>query len=203
MSRPSMPRSSLAMALQDYKGPRPGIALTIAAVALVVALVVGAFHLAGLSRSAAILADSQRAIQSLNRYNATLEVWRQMATDTLEFAVQRRLRDSLRFELRLDLRQLRETLADSTDRALVGTILADLDAPLDPPQLGLEVAGREAIIVLTARQDSALLLAARTSERSRLAGALLIALTVVAAAVLIVPLSWAYVRFKRGVPPGM
>jgi len=203
MSRPSVPRSSLAMALQDYKGPRPGIALTLAALALLVALVVGAFHLVGLSRSAAILADSQRAIQSLNRYNATLEVWRQMATDTLEFAVQRRLRDSLRFELRLDLRQLREDLADSTDRALVGTILADLDAPLDPPQLGLGVAGREAIIVLTARQDSALLLAARTSQRSRLVGAVLIALTVVAAAVLIVPLSWAYVRFKRGVPPGM
>jgi hypothetical protein len=203
MTRPSMPRSSLAMALQGYKGPRPGIALTIAALALLVALVVGAFHLTGLTRSAAILADSQRAIHSLNRYNATLEVWRQMATDTLEFAAQRRLRDSLAFELRLDLRQLREDLTDSTDRALVGTILADLDAPLEPPQLRLGVAGREAIIVLTARQDSALLLAAQTSQRSRLVGAVLIALTVVAAAVLIVPLSWAYVRFKRGVPPGM
>ena len=36
----AQPRSSLAMALEYYKGPRPGIALTIAAVALVGALVV-------------------------------------------------------------------------------------------------------------------------------------------------------------------
>jgi hypothetical protein len=191
------------MALQDYKGPRPGIALTIGAVALLVALVVGVFHLMGLGRSAAILADSQRAIQSLNRYNAILEVWRQMATEDLQFDAQRRLRDSLAFELRLDLRQLQEDLTDSTDRALVGTILADLDAPVEPPELQLGVAGREAIIVLTARQDSALLAAARNSQQARLVGAVLIALTVIAAAVLIVPMSWAYVRFKRGIPPGM
>jgi hypothetical protein len=203
MTRPSMPRSSLAMALQDYKGPRPGIALTVAALALLAALVVGAFHLMGLGRSAAILADSQRAIQVLNRYDATLEVWRQMATEDLQFDAQRRLRDSLAFELRLDLRQLQQDLTDSTDRALVGTILADLEASRETPQLRPGVAGREAVIVLSARQDSALLEAARTSQRSRLVGAVLLALTVVAAAVLIVPLSWAYVRFKRGVPPGM
>ena len=203
MKRPSAPRSSLAMALQDYKGPRPGIALTVAALALLVALVVGVFHLMGLGRSAAILAESQRAIRSLNRYDATLEVWRQMATDDLQFDAQRRLRDSLRFELRLDLRQLQQDLTDSTDRALVGTILADLEATTETSELSLGVAGREAIIVLSARQDSALLEAARTSQRSRLVGAVLIALTVVAAAVLIVPLSWAYVRFKRGIPPGM
>jgi hypothetical protein len=190
------------MALQDYKGPRPGIALTVAALALLVALVVGVFHLMGLGRSAAILAESQRAIRSLNRYDATLEVWRQMVTDDLQFDAQRRLRDSLRFELRLDLRQLQQDLTDSTDRALVGTILADLDATTETPELSLGVAGREAIIVLSARQDSALLEAARTSQRSRLVGAVLIALTVVAAAVLIVPMSWAYVRFKRGIPPG-
>ena len=203
MKRPSAPRSSLAMALQDYKGPRPGIALTVAALALLVALVVGVFHLMGLGRSAAILAESQRAIRSLNRYDATLEVWRQMMTDDLQFDTQRRLRDSLAFELRLDLRQLQQDLTDSTDRALVGTIVADLEATKETPQLPLGVAGREAIIVLSARQDSALLEAARTSQRSRLVGAVLIALTVVAAAVLIVPMSWAYVRFKRGIPPGM
>jgi hypothetical protein len=198
-----MPRSSLAMALQDYRGPRPGIALTIAAVALVVAVVVGVVHLIDLGRSAAILADSQRAIRSLNRYEATLEVWRQMAAEDLQFDAQRRLRDSLAFELRLDLRQLQQDLADSTDRGLVGTILADLEAARETPELRPGPAGREAIIVLSARQDSSLLEAARSSQRSRLVGAVLIALTVVAAAVLIVPLSWAYVRFKRGVPPGM
>lgn len=202
MARPSMPRSSLAMALQDYRGPRPGIALTIAAVALLIALVVGIFHLVGLGRSAAILAESQRTIQSLNRYNATLEVWRQMATEELQFEAQRRLRDSLAFVLRTDLDRVRQQLADSTDRALVSTILADLDASPETPQLQLGVAGREAIIVLTARQDSALLEAASVSQRSRVVGAVLIALTVVAAAVLIVPMSWAYVQFKRGMLPG-
>jgi hypothetical protein len=191
------------MALQDYRGPRPGIALTIAAVALLIALVVGVFHLVGLGRSAALLADSQRAIQSLNKYNATLEVWRQMATEDLRFEAQRELRDSLALALRTDLSQVQEELTDSTDRALVGMILADLDVSPETPQLQLGVAGREAIIVLTARQDSALLEAASTSQRSRVVGAILIALTVVAAAVLIVPMSWAYVQFKRGMLPGM
>ena len=191
------------MALQDYRGPRPGIALTIAAAALLVALVVGVFHLLGLGRSASLLSDSRRTIQTLNRYNATLEVWRQMATATLEFEEQRRLRDSLAYALRTELDVVRQELTDSTDRALVSTILADLDVPAEMPQLQLGVAGREAIIVLTARQDSALLTAAAESQRSRVVGAVLIALTVVAAAVLIVPMSWAYVRFKRGIPPGM
>jgi hypothetical protein len=150
-----------------------------------------------------MLAESQRAIQTLNRYNATLEVWRQMATDTLEFEAQRQLRDSLALALRADLDRTRLELTDSTDRALVSTILADLDASAETPQLQLGVAGREAIIVLTARQDSVLLTAAADSQRSRVVGAVLIALTVVAAAVLIVPMSWAYVQFKRGVPPGM
>ena len=191
------------MALQDYRGPRPGIALTIAAAALLVALVVGVFHLLGLGRSASLLSDSRRTIQTLNRYNATLEVWRQMATATLEFEEQRRLRDSLAYALRTELDVVRQELTDSTDRALVSAILADLDVPAEMPQLQLGVAGREAIIVLTARQDSALLTAAAESQRSRVVGAVLIALTVVAAAVLIVPMSWAYVRFKRGIPPGM
>ena len=137
------PRSSLAMALQDYKGPRPGIALTIAAVALVIAMVVGAFHLIGLSRSAALVSESRHGIETLNRYNATLEVWRQMATDTLEFEAQRRLRDSLAYALRTDLAGLRDELTDSTDRALVGTILTDLDASPATPSLQLGVAGRE------------------------------------------------------------
>lgn len=197
------PRSSLAMALQDYRGPRPGIALTIAAVALVIAMVVGVFHLLGLGRAAVVLADTQRTIQTLNRYNARLEVWRQMAAGQLEFEAQRRLRDSLAYTLRADLGQLRESLVDSVDRALVGDILADLDAAATATQLDLGVAGREAIMVLTARQDSTLLQAAADSQRARVVGAVLIALTVLAAVVLIVPISWAYVRFKRGIPQGM
>lgn len=203
MPRSSTPRSSLAIALQDYRGPRPGVALTVAAIALLVALVVGAFHLIGLGRSAAMLQESQRAIATLNRYNAALEVWRQMATDTLEFEEQRRLRDSLAYALRVELEALRQEFTDSTDRALLGAVLMDLDTARETPELRLGVEGREAIIVLTARQDSALLAAAAESQRSRVVGAVLIALTVVAAAVLIVPMSWVYVQFKRGVPPGM
>jgi hypothetical protein len=191
------------MALQDYRGPRPGIALTVAAVALVIAMVVGVFHLLGLGRAAAVLADTQRTIQTLNRYNARLEVWRQMAAGQLEFEAQRRLRDSLAYTLRADLGQLRESLVDSVDRALVGDILADLDAAATATQFDLGVAGREAIMVLTARQDSTLLQAAAESQRARVVGAVLIALTVLAAVVLIVPISWAYVRFKRGIPQGM
>jgi len=203
MPRSSTPRSSLAVALQDYRGTRPGVALTVAAIALLVALVVGAFHLIGLGRSAAMLQESQRAIATLNRYNAALEVWRQMATDTLEFEEQRRLRDSLAYALRVELEALRQEFTDSTDRALLGAVLMDLDTARETPELRLGVEGREAIIVLTARQDSALLAAAAESQRSRVVGAVLIALTVVAAAVLIVPMSWVYVQFKRGVPPGM
>jgi len=203
MPRSSTPRSSLAIALQDYRGPRPGVALTVAAIALLVALVVGAFHLIGLGRSAAMLQESQRAIATLNRYNAALEVWRQMATDTLEFEEQRRLRDSLAYALRVELEALRQEFTDSTDRALLGAVLMDLDTARETPELRLGVEGREAIIVLTARQDSALLAAAAESQRSRVVGAVLIALTVVAAAVLIVPMSWVYVQFKRGVRPGM
>lgn len=198
-----MPRSSLAIALQDYKGPRPGIALTIAAVALLIALVVGTFHLIGLGRSTALLSDARATVQSLNRYNATLEVWRQMATDDLQFEAQRNLRDSLAYALRTELGALQQEMTDSTDRALVGAILADIDQSPETSQLELGVAGREAIIVLTARQDSAMLEAAAVSQRSRVFGAVLIALTVVAAAVLIVPMSWVYVQYKRGMPLGM
>jgi hypothetical protein len=198
-----MPRSSLAIALQDYKGPRPGIALTIAAIALLIALIVGALHLIGLGRSAAILTDTRGTMETLNRYNATFEVWRQMATEDLEFEAQRRLRDSLAYSLRQTLTRAQEQTLDPTDRELLGAITADIDASPETSRLQIGVAGREAIIVLRARQDSALLEAAVMSQRSRIFGAVLIALTVGAAAVLIVPMSWVYVQYKRGMPLGV
>lgn len=70
---------------------------------------------------------SSLAIATLNRYNAAREVWRQMATDTLEFEEQRRLRDSLAYALHVELEALRQEFTDSTDRALLGTVLMDLD----------------------------------------------------------------------------
>ena len=63
--------------------------------------------------------------------------------------------------------------------------------------------GRAAMIVLAAREDSALFRAAERYQRSQFFAALLIGLTVIAAGVLIFPMAWAYVRFKQGIPPGM
>jgi hypothetical protein len=198
----TQPRSSLALALQDYRGPRPGVALTIAAVALVAAILLGAVHVIGLGRTTARLTQSQQTIRALHRYNAALEVWRQMASERLEFAAQRRLRDSLAVALRLELAELRASMSDSTDRALVSQALGDLQRP-DSATFQLGAAGREAMILLVARQERALFDAAAASQRGRLLGGALIALTVVAAGVLIIPMSWVYVRFKRGIPPGM
>jgi hypothetical protein len=53
------------------------------------------------------------------------------------------------------------------------------------------------MVVLTARQDSALFLAAARYNRSQYFAAVFIGLAVVAAGVLIIPMSWIYVRFKR------
>ena len=71
------------------------------------------------------------------------------------------------------------------------------------PKIDLGAQGRGAMIVLSARQDSALFRAAQRYQRSQLFAAILIGLTVVASASLIFPISWAYVRYKRGIPPGM
>jgi hypothetical protein len=199
----TQPRSSLAIALQDYRGPRPGVALTIAAVALIGAMVLGVVHVIGLGRATSRLTESQQTIRALHRYNAALEVWRQMAADRLEFAAQRRLRDSLAVALRTELNDLRASMSDSTDRTLVSQVLDDLQRPTDSTSFGLGASGREAMILLVSRQERSLFEAAAASQRGRLFGGILIALTVVAAGVLIIPMSWVYVRFKRGIPPGM
>src|SRR5260370_42295020 len=73
-------RSSLALALnQYYTGPRPGIALTIAAVALIAAVAIGIAHVVMLGQTGMVISDGQRAMRTLNRYNPALEGWRQMA----------------------------------------------------------------------------------------------------------------------------
>jgi hypothetical protein len=166
-------------------------------------MVLGAVHVVGLGRAATRLRESQQSIRALHRYNAALEVWRQMAVDQLEFTAQRRLRDSLAVGLRAELTDLRSSMRDSTDRALVSQVLDDLQRPKEPAAFELGVSGREAMILLVSRQEAALFEAAAASQRARLLGGALIALTVVAAGVLIIPMSWVYVRFKRGIPPGM
>lgn len=203
----TQPRSSLAIALQDYKGLRPGIALTIAAVALVAALIVGIVHTVGLGRSGGAIAEGGRTMRTLHRYNATLEVWRQMAASPQQFPEQQKLRDSLAGSLKTQLGELQAQLVDSTDKELVGEIVGDINSwtPDRPVTAGLDLGqrGREAMMVLTARQDSALFRTAAGYQRSQMFAAMLIGLTVIAAGVLIIPMSWVYVRYKRGIPPGM
>jgi hypothetical protein len=187
----TQPRSSLAIALQDYKGLRPGIALTIAAIALIAALIVGIIHTVGLGRSSGAIAEGGRTMRTLHRYTATLEVWRQMAASPQQFPEQQKLRDSLAAALKTQL----------------GEIIGDINSwtPDRPVAAGLDLGqrGREAMMVLTARQDSALFRTAAGYQRSQMFAAILIGLTVIAAGVLIIPMSWVYVRYKRGIPPGM
>lgn len=200
-------RSSLAIALQDYRGPRPGIALTVAAIALIAALVVGVIHVLMLGRSGATISEGQQTVRTLHSYNAALEIWRQMAATpetAFAFPEQVRLRDSLGRALRTNLRQLSAELSDSIDRSLVAEILEDLTvAESEVALFELGAASRNAMIVLTARQDSALFRAASQYQRSQFFAAVLVGLTVVAAGVLIIPMSWAYMRYKRGIPPGV
>ncbi len=72
------PRSSLAIALEYYKGPRPGIALTIAAVALIGALIIGVIHVIALGKDRGVISDGQKTDITINRHAAALDVWRQM-----------------------------------------------------------------------------------------------------------------------------
>ena len=146
------PRSSLAIALEDYKGPRPGIALTIAAVFLLAAIVVGVIHVFMLGKAGNAIEDGSQTIRTLNGYNAALEVWRQLAADTGEVTPQEaQLRDSIALALQRQFTTLRGELEEPTDQQLVDEILDDF-TPAEG-EVGLQ--GREAIILLKARQDSA------------------------------------------------
>lgn len=213
MSQPrtSTPRSSLAIALgQYYTGPvRPGVALTIAAVALLAAMVVGVFHVVTLGQSGLAISSGGRTMRTLNRYNAALEVWRQMAAlpeKEMQFPEQVKLRDSIAAGLGAELTTLQSLVPDSTDKRLIGQVLSDLAATVPGSATGrvdLGAAGRSAMIVLSARQDSALFRAAGDYSRSQFLAAILIGLTIIASASLIFPISWAYIRYKQGIPPGM
>jgi hypothetical protein len=189
--------------MEDYKaagGIRPGIALTIAAVALLLAILVGLLHIVNLGRARAAVEEGGRTIRAIHSYNAALEVWRKMAVTPEQFSEQGRIRDSIQTTLSGQLSQLQEQVTDSLDRRLVGQVLEDLSQPAEAeswgPELGIR--GRAAMIVLTARQDSALVRVAAGASRSQFIAALFIGLSLIAAGVLIVPMSWVYVQFKRG-----
>jgi hypothetical protein len=211
MTQPRMStgRSSLAIALnQYYTGPRPGIALTISALALIAAVAIGIAHIVMLGQSGMAIADGQRTMRTLHKYNAALEVWRQMAVvpeKDVQFPAQKRLRDSIATALRNDIKTLQSQTNDATNSRLLGSVLTDLQAggAEKTPAQDLGANGRAAMIVLAAREDSALFRAAQRYQQSQFFAALLIGLTVIASASLIFPMAWAYVRFKRGIPPGV
>src|SRR2546423_3960913 len=196
-SRPSAGRSSFAVAMKDYTFIRPGVAVTLSAVTLALAVVIGLWLIFSLSRAAATVTRSARTSETLHRYNAGLEVWREMATGTdpgfrrVEAVAQR---DSLGRKLRGQLADLANSMTDDRERDLVQTVLGGLTSTSS----GAGTDARQAMIVLLAKQDSAMFRAAQASQQAVLLSAVLLALTIVAAGILIVPMAWLYVRYKRG-----
>jgi hypothetical protein len=196
-SRPSVGRSSFAIAIKDYTFIRPGVAVTLSAVTLALALVIGLWLILSLREAAATVTHGATTVETLHRYSAGLEVWRQMSTAT--DAAYRRpeavaQRDSLGRELRVQLAALANSMQDDRERDLVQNVLLGLTST--GPNAGTQA--REAMIVLLAKQDSAMFHAAQASQQAVLLSAVLLGLTIVAAGMLIVPMAWLYVRYKRG-----
>lgn len=195
--RPSVGRSSFAIAMKDYTFIRPGIAVTISAATLLIAFIFGLQLIHSLQRASETVREGASVSQTLHGYSAVYEVWHQMATSNdpayrrPEVAAQR---DSLRERLRTNLAALGKSLSDTADQAQVSTILEGL-ASTDP---AATTNARQAMTVLLGRQDAALFDAAETSQHGVLLAALLLGLTVVAAATLVVPMAWLYIRYKRG-----
>src|SRR6266513_6357767 len=195
--RPSVGRSSFAVAMKDYTFIRPGIAVTISAITLALALVIGLWLIFSLNEAAQTVARGAETSASLHRYNAGLEVWREMATSTdprfrrVEAVAQR---DSLGRQLRAELADLGDDMPGAHERELVQTVLSGLTSS----GTGTGTDARQAMIVLLAKQDSTMFQAAEASQRAVLLAAVLLALTIIAAGMLIVPMAWLYVRYKRG-----
>jgi hypothetical protein len=185
------------MAMKDYTFIRPGIAVTISAATLLAALFVGVLLIGSLGNAARTVRQGGQTAQTLHRYNAALEVWRGMAVggDSLvERPEARRMRDSIRTALTDAFSTMQAGLTDATDSAMVRTILEGLATG----DVELTSEARQAMIVLLARQDSAMFQAAATSQRAVLFSAVLLGLTVFSAGMLVVPMAWLYVRYKRG-----
>src|SRR5512134_105956 len=195
--RPSVGRSSFAIAMKDYTFIRPGIAVTISAATLLAAVIIGVLLIGSLGRAARTVRQGGQTAQTLHRYNAALEVWRGMTVggdSVLERPEARRMRDSIRTALTDNFSALQAGLEDPTDSAMVRTILEGLATG----DVELTADARQAMIVLLARQDSAMFQAAATSQRAVLFSAVLLGLTVLAARMLVIPMAWLYVRYKRG-----
>lgn len=195
--RPSAGRSSFAVAMKDYTLIRPGIAVTISAVVLALALVIGLWLVFSLNEAAKTVARGAHTSETLHRYNAGLEVWREMATGSdprLHRAEAVAQRDSLGRMLRVQLAELSNSMTDDHEKDLVQTVLGGLTST----GTGAGTDARQAMIVLLAQQDAAMFQAAQTSQQAVLLSAILLALTIIAAGLLIVPMAFLYVRYKRG-----
>ena len=195
--RPSVGRSSFAIAMKDYTFIRPGIAVSISAATLALALVIGFWLIVSLRGAATTVENGARTVETLHKYNAGLEVWRQMITST-DPAYKRpeavAQRDSIGRALRTQLARLVTDMTDASDQERVQQILEGLTR--EDPSIGTQA--RQAMIVLLAKQDSSMFKAAETSQKAVLLSAALLALTVVAAGMLVIPMAWLYIRYKRG-----
>lgn len=192
-----MPRSSFAIAMKDYTFIRPGIAVSISAATLIVALIIGALLIRSLAHSAAVVEQGGETVRTLHSYSAALEVWRMMAVGGdpgLQRPEARALRDSIRAALTAQLKELRASMTDENDRDLVGRVLDGLASR----EVGLGAEERQAMIVLVSHQDAAMFEAAAASQRAVTFAAVLLALTVLAAGMLVIPMAWLYIRYKRG-----
>lgn len=194
--RMSMPRSSFAIAMKDYTLIRPGIAVTISAATLVAALIIGVLLIKSLAHASATVNSGAQTSELLHRYNARYEVWRSMATSTDPMYKGPSVvaqRDSLRSTLQGELSRFGASVGaqekDLVQQVLEGLASTDAQATTK---------ARQAMIVLLHDQDTALFDAAEASQRGVLLAAVLLALTILAAGLLIVPMAWLYVRYKRG-----
>jgi hypothetical protein len=185
------------MAMKDYTFIRPGIAVTVSAVTLVVALFFGLDLIRSLKRAAVTVQQGAQTTQTLHRYNAGLEVWHQMMASTdpayrrTEALAQR---DSIREALRKQLATLGKVMEKPEDRELAYTVQAGLSSV----DAAVATQARQAMVVLLARQDAAMFDAAATAQRGVLLAAVLLALTILAAGMMVVPMAWLYIRYKRG-----
>src|SRR5205823_6891660 len=152
---------------------RPGIAVTISAVTLSLALVIGLWLVFSLRETAQTVARGARTSETLHRYNAGLEIWREMATGTdpgfrrVEAVAQR---DSLGRRLRIELADLANSMTDERERDLVQTVLGGLTST----STGAGADARQAMMVLLAKQDSSLFHAAQASQQAVFLSAVLL-----------------------------
>jgi hypothetical protein len=196
-ARPSMPRTSFAMAIKDYTFIRPGIAVSISALCLIAALVVGVVLISSLQQAARTVDSARRTAFTLSSYNAALQTWQELVASEdpqLKRPESRAMRDNIRKALVQQLQETRAAATDTSYQRLLDQVIKGLGAT----DAGMDAAGREAMVVVMARQDQAMLQAVAQSQRAVQLSAVLIALTVLAAGTLVVPMAWLYIRYKRG-----